>query len=356
MTIFKVVVYGFMKLYLILEKTVKSKILIQLCMIPVLLAMLSPAYARVIKIATISPDGTFWMQEMRAGAKEIKKQTQGRVVLKFYPGGVMGNDANVLRKIRIGQLQGGAVTAGSLSGIYPDIDIYGLPYLFSSYEQVDSVRSKMDKMLINGLEKKGFVGFGLAEGGFTYMMSDSQLRTVEDVKSKKVWIPSGNKVGEAVFGSASIAPVTLPLSDVLTGLQTGLINTVIISPIGAIALQWHTRVKYMVDDPLTYVSALLVIDKKIFNKIKKKDREIVREIMSKAFDRIDHQNRKDNIAARDALKKQGIEFISLSKDVLNDWRTIAKKAIKVLEEKNRYSDDAYNQIMKNIKIAGSAHP
>lgn len=335
---------------------VKNKKLTQVFLVPILLFMMLPAYARVIKIATISPDGTFWMQEMRAGAKEIKKKTQGRVVLKFYPGGVMGNDANVLRKIRIGQLQGGAVTTGSLSGIYPDIDVYGLPYLFSSYEQVDMVRAEIDGALIKGLEQKGFVGFGLAEGGFSYMMSDSPLHTVADVKSQKVWIPSGNKVGEAVFGSASIAPVTLPLSDVLTGLQTGLINTVITSPIGAIALQWHTRVKYMVDDPLTYFSALLVIDKKIFNKLKKEDREVVRDVMTRAFNKIDRQNRKDNIAAREALKNQGIEFISLSEKVLSDWRDIAKMAVKVLEEKNQYSDVIYNQVMTNVKKARSSHP
>lgn len=333
-----------------------KKILVHLSLLFMLLATLSPAHARVIKIATISPDGTFWMQEMRAGAEEIKKKTQGRVKLKFYPGGVMGNDGNVLRKIRIGQLQGGAVTSGSLTGIYPDMDIYGLPYLFSSYEQVDLVRSKMDDALIKGLNEKGFVGFGLAEGGFSYMMSDSSLHTVEDVKNQKVWIPSGNKVGEAVFGSANIAPVTLPLSDVLTGLQTGLVNTVITSPIGAIALQWHTRVKYMVDDPLTYFSALLVIDKKVFNKLKKEDREIVRDVMSRAFKKIDRQNRKDNIAAREALKNQGIEFISLSKKVLDDWRNIAKKAVKVLEKKNRYSDAMYSQIMKNVNKARSVHP
>ena len=92
------------------------------------------ASAKVIKIATISPDGTAWMKAMRTGADDIKKQTKGRVVIKFYPGGVMGNDKNVLRKIRIGQLHGGAVTAGSLTSIYPDIDIYGLPYLFFKSE------------------------------------------------------------------------------------------------------------------------------------------------------------------------------------------------------------------------------
>ena len=210
---------------------------ILLAAIAVLLLNSSIANARVFKIATVSPDGTFWMQEIRAGAEQIRKETRGRVEFKFYPGGVMGSDDSVLRKIRIGQLQGGAVTAGSMTPIAPDIAIYELPYLFESLEQVDYVRSKMDAGLIQTLEEKGFIAFGLAEGGFSYMMSDEALQSVDDVRGKKVWLPSNHDVGEAVFSSANISPVPLPLSDVLTGLQTGLIDTIIAPPIGAIALQ-----------------------------------------------------------------------------------------------------------------------
>ena len=154
----------------------------------VLLLTSSPASARVFKIATVSPDGTFWMQEMRAGAETIEKETQGRVKFKFYPGGVMGSDENVLRKIRIGQLHGGAITSGSLVDIAPDVSIYELPYLFDSLEQVDYVRARMDAELIDSLEDSGFVGFGLAEGGFSYMMSDEALQSIDDVRSKKVWL------------------------------------------------------------------------------------------------------------------------------------------------------------------------
>lgn len=328
----------------------------QLGLLVVLLTLLAPVNAKNIKIATISPDGTLWMNEMRAGAAEIKEKTGGRVNIKFYPGGVMGNDGSVLRKVRVGQLQGGAVTTGSLADIYPDIDIYGLPYLFSSLEQVDYVRKVMDESLINGLEEKGFVSFGFGEGGFTYMMSDSALKTVDDVRQQKVWIPSGNKVGEAVFSSADVSPVTLPVSDVLTGLQTGLVNTVITSPIGAIALQWHTRVKYMVDVPLTYFAAVLVVDKKVFNKLKKEDQEIVRDVMKVVFKRIDVGNRKANIAARDALKNQGIELISLSEKALKEWHVIGKKAIAKLEKENEYSDAIYKNLMGAIESARKALP
>ncbi len=310
------------------------------------------ADARTFKIASISPDGTFWMQEMRAAAERIKKESQGRVKFKFYPGGVMGNDENVLRKIRIGQLQGGAVTAGSLVAIDPDISIYELPYLFSSLEQVDYVRSRMDADLLGKLEDRGFVSFGLAEGGFSYMMSDEELQLIADVRSKKVWLPSNHPVGEAVFESADVAPVTLPISDVMTALQTGLIDTVITSPIAAIALQWHTKIQYVMDEPLTYFSALLVIDKKAFNKLKEEDRELVRTHMGQAFARIDQQNRKDNVAAREALLNQGIRFVALTPASRQEWRKAGETALKKLEKQNSYSDEVYNTLMKHLDESG----
>jgi TRAP-type C4-dicarboxylate transport system substrate-binding protein len=235
-----------------------------------------------------------------------------------------------------------------MNKVAPDMSIYELPYLFDSLEQVDYVRERMDPELVSGLEQKGFVTFGLAEGGFSYMMSSEPLDSVASVRAQKVWIPSGSDVGEAVFESADISPVPLPLADVMTGLQTGLINTVITSPIGAIALQWHTKVNYLVDEPLTYFSAILVVDKKTFNKLSEEDQNLVREIMGAAFERIDAQNRKDNIAAREALKKQGIKFRHLSPESAEEWRKIGDKAIKKLEKENKYSEKTYNDLMQHL--------
>ena len=99
------------------------------------------AAAQELKIATLAPDGTSWMKEMRAAAETLTTASGGRVRLKFYPGGVMGNDATVLRKIQIGQLHGGAVTVLALARIYPDSQLYGLPMLFRSYAEVDYVRA-----------------------------------------------------------------------------------------------------------------------------------------------------------------------------------------------------------------------
>jgi TRAP-type C4-dicarboxylate transport system substrate-binding protein len=308
----------------------------------------SPALiAKSIKIATLSPEGTFWMKNMRAGAKEIKEKTQGRVKFKFYPGGVMGNDENVLRKIRIGQLQGGAITVGSLSHSTPDTTIYGLPYLFSSLDDAAEIRKTTDPMLSAMIQKNGFVNFGFAQGGFTYLMSKEPIRSLDDLRQRKSWIPEKSDVGLSVYRYVGVSPISLSLSDVLTGLQTGLIDTVVTSPIGALALQWHTHIKYVTDQPLNYLTAMLIIDKKAFHKLSKTDQEIVREVMEKVYKEIDQQNKVDNVAARQALINQGVKFIEVSDSEKQEWEKIDDFVIKEMIKKYNYNRDLYNAVTVN---------
>ena len=308
----------------------------------------SPAIlAKTIKIATLSPDGTFWMKQMRAGAKEIKEKTQGRVKFKFYPGGVMGNDENVLRKIRIGQLQGGAITIGSLAQSTPDTTIYGLPYLFTSLKDAAEIRKTTDPMLSKTIEERGFVNFGFAQGGFTYLMSKEPVRSLDDLRQRKSWIPEQSEVGLSVYRYVGVTPISLAMSDVLTGLQTGLIDTVVMSPIGALALQWHTHIKYVTDQPVNYTAAMLIIDKKSFNKLSESDQQIVRDVMGKVYKTIDEQNKVDNVAARQALINQGVKFVQLSDNEKEEWEKIDDFVIKEMIKKYQYSKDLYNAVTVN---------
>ncbi len=302
------------------------------------------AFAVTLKIATVSPEGATWMVKMREGAKEIEETTQGRVKFKFYSGGVMGSDDSVLRKIKIGQLHGGAVTGGSLIDIYPELIIYSLPFVFRSFEEVDLVREKIDPLLTKGLEEKGFVTFGLAEGGFAYLMSNKRVESTDDLKDQKVWVMSGDKLSQTVFESAAVSPILLPISDVMTGLQTGLVDTVATSLIAAIALQWHTRVKFITDAPLSYFFALLTVDKKTFDKIKTEDQAVVRQVMKTTFEKINAQNRIDNEAARGALEQQGINFVGLSGTMLNNWKQTAGNAIERFTKENTLDPALFNKV------------
>lgn len=307
------------------------------------------AQAQDIKIATIAPDGTAWMQEMRRGAGEISQRTAGRVAFKFYPGGAMGNDKSVLRKIRAGQLQGGAITGGGLAEVYPDNQIYNLPLIFRSYDEMDYVRSKMDGLIAAGLEKRGYVSFGLAEGGFAYLMSSHPIRSVNNLRDEKVWIPEGDVVSRALLEALDISPIPLPLIDVLTGLQTGLISTVGASPTGAIALQWHTKIKYISDTPLMYFYGAMIIDRKAYNKLSPADQAVVQAVMREVFDKLNRQIRQDNEDARTALRKQGVEFLPLPPDEQEKLRKAAQQAVVKLGSSGVYTPEMYKILRTHLE-------
>ncbi|MDT8405467.1 TRAP transporter substrate-binding protein DctP [Sulfuriflexus sp.] len=295
-------------------------------------------HAQTFKIATIFPDGTSWMNTVREGANEIEQRTNGRVTFRFYPGGVMGNDATVLRKIRIGQLHGGALTGGGVADIYTGAYIYNLLFAFRSFEEVDYVRQRMDSQIIAGLKQNGFISFGLSGGGFAYLMSDNPVASIEDLKKQKVWTPQGDRISRAAFEAIGVSPIPLPLTDVLTGLQTGLINTVGTSPIGAIALQWHTRVKYLTDIPLAYLYATLVVKRETFEKLTAADQKIVHEVMGKIFKKFGEQNREENHAAREALENQGIRFITPDLDKQKEWNDKVSRAMDELAREGLFSE------------------
>ncbi len=303
----------------------KTRIILSL-LIALLTAPAVSAQGLRLKIATMAPDGTLWMKELKNAADDIKERTDGRVSFRFYPGGTMGADSAVLRKIRIGQLHGGVVLAGSLAVVDPDMEILNLPLLFRSYGEVDFVRERMDAKLIAGLEEHGYVSFGFTETGFTYLLSARPTRTFEDLKGRKAWMPQGDPLSYAIVDAAGLAPVPLPISDVLTGLQTGLIDTVAAPPVGAIALQWFTKAKYLTDLPITYVIGTTVISTKAFAKMSPGDQKIVREVMGRANQLLDKTSRTDNQEAREALAAQGVEFVDPPDETRAKWDEIAAKA------------------------------
>jgi len=301
---------------------------IRICLIALLTASFSgQGIARTFKIATFAPAGTVWLQQMKKGAATISEKTEGRVKLKYYPGGVMGNDASVHRKIKIGQLQGGAFTSGGLARFYPDVQIFSLPMLFNSFDEVDYVRAKLDQVLIQNMEKNGFVLLGIAEGGFARIMSREPMVKLEAVRASKVWIPEGDVVVLETYKTLGISPISLPISDVFTGLQTGLIETISVNPTAAIAFQWHTSTPYLTDTPIIYLIGLLAIQKKAFDKINPEDQLIVREVIADVFKTLDSLNRADNIQASEALKALGTTFVKPDPEELQRWKTLSAEAI-----------------------------
>jgi TRAP-type C4-dicarboxylate transport system substrate-binding protein len=310
-----------------------------------LLACAGLTEAATLKIATVTPEGSEWMREMRAGAAEIEKRTDGRVQIKFYGGGVQGNDAKVLGKIRIGALQGGAFTPTAVASLYPDINLYGMPMVFESEEQAAYVRERLDDTLQEGLEEAGFVSFGFASGGFAAIMSNNPVRSLDDLRGRRVWVPEGDRISYASMQAVSLSPVTLPLTDVLTGLQTGLIDIVGSPPIGALVLQWHTKVRYMTELPLAYTLGFLALDKKAFSRLSENDQSVVQEVMTDMYETFDKQNLEDNRKARAALLKQKIELVEFDPVELARFRELMHVSNRKLGESGLFTLSLYEEML-----------
>lgn len=306
----------------------------------VLLAALAPALAaaqQVIKIATLAPEGSSWMREMRAAAAEAKAATEGRVEVKFYPGGVMGNDAVVLRKMRLGQLQGGVLTGSELSLVYPDSQVYSLPFLFTGWDQAARVRAQVDPLLARGFEQKGLRMLGASGVGFAYLMGARPLRTQADMAGIKLWVPQNDTIAIRTFKLGGISPIPLPIGDVFTSLQTGMVDTVANTPSGAIALQWHGRLKAMVDLPLSYVMGYLVLDEKAWKKLSPADQAALAKAFAAGAARMDANARRDDESALAALKKQGLVVTSLSPEEAARWREVGLRMTAQLEAEQALS-------------------
>jgi TRAP-type C4-dicarboxylate transport system substrate-binding protein len=305
-----------------------------------LLALAVPVSAQTLKIATIAPEGSAWMKDMKAGAKAIEEHTGGRVKFKFYGGGVQGNDKQVQRKMRTGQLHGGAFTSGALNKFQKDADLFSMPMLFNSVDEVRFVRKELDAEVRQRLEDAGYVNFGFAGAGFAYMMSNKPLANLSDLQGQKVWIPEGDPIGFAALRALGVAPVVMPVTDVMTGLQTDLLDSVTVPPVGAVVFQWHTRLKYITELPIAYVYGSLLIDKRAFSKLLPEDQVVVREVMGGIYRKFDQGGVADNRSALEALLDNGLKMVSPDTAEVDEWRVIVNASHRQLA-----ADGAFDPVL-----------
>jgi TRAP-type C4-dicarboxylate transport system substrate-binding protein len=250
--------------------------------------------------------------------------------------------------MKSGEIQGGEFTAGEASSVLNDLQILNIPLLFNSYEEVDYVLDRIGPHFQQELGKRGYVVLGWLEVGFGYIMSSDPVASRADLQGKKVWIPQGDPIGQAAFEAMGVPPIPMTISDVMVSLQTGQINTVANSFVGAIALQWYTRIKYITDIPLLYIYGLLMITKDAYDTIPVEYRETVDRIVGRTFEELKADVRKSNLESRDTLTKQGIQFVPVPAAARQELEEIMTGVNKDLAGKE-FKGEALERTQKVLK-------
>jgi TRAP-type C4-dicarboxylate transport system substrate-binding protein len=290
------------------------------------LALAAPARAATeIKIATVAPQGSAWMRIFNKMKARVKKETKGEVKLHMYAGQVQGDERDVVRKMRTGQLQGGSFTAVGLSMINPKVLVLQVPLMFKDHKQLEKVRKALHEEFEKSFRDKGYELLGWGDVGWVYLFTKNPVASKDDLKKQKVWAWGDDPLSKALMRTAGVSPRLLGLPQVYPALNTGMVNAVYNSPLACLTLQWHTKVKYYSDFPLAIAIGATVITRKAFDKLKPEHQKLLKAIAMKYHEALNKRIRKDNDKALKALRGQGIKPVTVPDASRKQFRAIAEK-------------------------------
>ncbi|HUU50071.1 MAG TPA: TRAP transporter substrate-binding protein DctP [Nitrospinota bacterium] len=301
-----------------------------------------------IKFSTLAPEGSTWMKVMRELDKSVQEATKGNLKFKIFPGGVSGDEKDVLRKMRLGQVHSAAFTGVGLGEVLPSIRVLDLPFLVRSYKEVDYLRQKLYPFFYDSFEKKGFVLLAWAEVGFVYFYSKEKIASIQDMKRLKMWVWEGDPLASEFFKAINVNPIPLSVPDVHTSLQTGLIEAAYTSPLGVIVLQWFTKIRFMLDLPMTNATAAILIKKNTFDKLPKEMQDILKQKTEEHMRRLVTLTRKDNNQSIEVLKKNRIELVSPSKGQIEEYNQAGKSVREMLIGK-LYNRELLEKVIHNLE-------
>ncbi len=307
-----------------------------------------------IKFATIAPEGSTWMKVMREYDAAIRKESGGRMGFKIYAGGVQGDEKSILRKIRVGQLHSGGFTGVGMGEIAPKVRILDSPFLVRSDDEIDMLHKGFGYDFEQAFEEGGYVLLGWAEVGFVHVFTSSPIRKREELKGIKMWTWEGDPIAETAFRTLGINPIPLSVTDVMTSLQTGLIDAFYTTPYVAIALQWYARVKYMVDVPLADASGSVLISKKYYDQLPKDLQEILLRNGRLYISKLTQMSRKDNKDALAELKKRGITVLTANEKDVQEYIEVGNRSRRALVGK-LYSEEFLNKVEKALTDYRKTH-
>ncbi|MCM2314477.1 MAG: TRAP transporter substrate-binding protein DctP [Thermoanaerobaculia bacterium] len=315
-----------------------------------------PAVAQApvtIKMASLLPAGSEGHNVLLQMAEDWKKASGGRVVLRIYPGQTMGDDPDVVRKMKLGSIQ--AALLAAVGDIDPSVYALQVPMLYSSYEEVDYVREKISPRLNAALEAKGLVVLNWTDAGWIHFFTKTPVARPDDLRKLKLFTWAGNSEVIEMYKASGFNPVPLPSTEIATALQTGLVTAMPAPPQAAVLLQWYTHAKNMTDVKWALLLGATVISKDGWNRIPADLRPALLAASEKAGRKLRDMSRANGPRDIEAMKKRGLSVVHVDGAREAEWRKTAEAAYPKIRG-SVIPAAAFDEAVRHLAAYRKSHP
>lgn len=298
----------------------------------------------VLKFATLAPQGSTWMKAFDAWSRELASKSQGRLMIKFYPGGISGDEPDMLRKIRFGQLQGAALSGHGVGEIFPPARVLETPFLFRNHAEIDAVRAKIQPVIDAGFRNNQYELVAWMEVGNIHFFSTKPLASLDELARRRIWQWQGDRFIDAFFNANGWSPVALPITEVYTGLSTGLVDTVVSTPLASIAMQWAGKTPYMSSQPMATGIGAVVVSNKFYLALPADLQALLKSTGVLLSQKLIADTRRDDLKSLAVLAKTTQPMAGLQKINLAEQTALSRKAVSALEVKGYLLVDLDRQV------------
>ena len=279
-----------------------------------------------IKLGTLAPEGSVWHDALLDVRERWRKITGGNLELRIYAGGVLGGEDEMVRKLQRRSLDAVGITGAGLPRLDRSVDVLNIPLLFESYEELDYVRNGIAPQLERRLEDRGFKVLSWSDGGWAYFFTKAPVRTPDDLRKLRLWISSGAPEAEKLFKKFGLQVVPLPVTDMLTGLQTGLVEAIDVPPLFALLDRSYRLTGHMTDLRWAPVNGAVVMSARSWNRIPAERQsallEAVRDVARVVQSKIRQAGEKSIVE----MQARGLKVVPIDADTYALWRREAQAA------------------------------
>ena len=280
-----------------------------------------------IRLATLAPKGSSYHQILMAMGEKWRQGPGGGASLTIFADGSMGGEADMVRRMRIGQLQAGMLTVVGLSEIDPSVSaLQNMPMMFRSLDEVDYIRQKLAPSIEKKLLDKGFVALCWGDSGWVRFFSKEPVIYPADLKRMKLFTWAGDAKQLDIMKAAGYQPIPLETNDILPSLQTGLINAVPSTPFYALAGQFYGPASHMLELNWAPLVGGTVVTKKTWDSLPAELRDVMLKAAAEAGEQIKAKSRAENNQAVETMRKRGLTVHPATPEVEAAWRKVAEEA------------------------------